>query len=172
MLLRTDIYKKTALAILYLWLAFSIYPGYGKYLGSLAKIKNANEENINVFFVTTVIEKLNPKEKEALLVILPPGLSPDERWFYHFRTRYKLYPRKIDFAEITGRGALKKVSYDYRKYKNTLPVSLDDSNLLPLEIKDYTYIITLAGARVYLPGFTIITDAQDVRAVVYMRRGR
>jgi len=168
--LEPDKYKKLALAVLWLWFGLSLYPAYGKYVDSLSKIKNFNQENINVFFVSTVLEKLKPKKEKAVLIILPPGLLADERWFYHFRIRYRLYPQKIDFAEILGRGMLKKVSYDYRNYKKPLPLSLDASNLLPLKTKDYTYIITLAGARAHLPGFSIITDARDVRAIVYKRR--
>lgn len=155
---------------MWIWLGLSFYPSYGHYLTSLSKIRNVDEENINVYFVSTVLEKLKPNRKKPVLIVLPRKLSTDERWFYHFRIRYKLYPQKIDFAEIMKGGTLRKVSYDYRKYKKPLPLSLDASNLFPLNLQDYDYLITLAGARVSLPGFTIITDARDVKAVIYMRR--
>jgi len=163
------IYKKLSLAVLWIWLILSLYPAYGDYLTSISKIKNYDQEHINVYFVSTVIEKLNVDTDKPVLIILPPGLSVDERWFYHFRIRYKLYPQKIDFAEITAAGKLNKVSYDYNKYKKPLPVSIDTSNLSPIKATDYNYILAIAGAKLYLPGFIIITDARDVKAVVYKR---
>lgn len=151
------------------WLFISIFFGYRGYTGFISKAKDAGQEQINIYFVSEVVGNLRPPVDEPVLIVLPQGLSTDERWAYHFRIRYKLYPQKIDFAEpISGKG-LMRISYDYRQYKGALPVAMAPSNLLPLRLSSYRYIIAIAGAQAYLPGFVVITDAEDVKGKIYER---
>lgn len=156
-------------SILICWLFISLFFGYRGYIGFISKAKEAGQEQINVYFATEVVGNLRPSNEEPVLIVLPPGLTTDERWAYHFRIRYKLYPQKVDFAEPISDKGLMKVSYDYRQYKRALPVSIDPSNLLPLRLSSYRYIIAISGAQVDLPEFVVITDAEDVKGKIYER---
>lgn len=160
-------WERIGAGLLFLWLSTAAY-SYLDYLSFVSKLRNAGEEHINVYFVSEVIGNLRPAHDEPVLIVLPSALSNDERWFYHYRIRYRLYPQKIDFAEIIG-GSLKKVSYDYRQYKGKLPITIHPSDLLPLKASDYRYVITIAGAKVELPDSMVVTDATDVKGVVYQR---
>lgn len=160
--------KRIPSIILYTWFAAALFFGYREYLTYVSKLeKHAHSENINVHFVTEAINKISPFLDGPILVILPPDLPGHERWFFHYRIRYKLYPLKVDFAQVAWGGELRKISYDHRLYKGELPVGVNPSNLLPINTADYKYIFTIAPARAYLPNFTVI--AKDMNGVVYKR---
>lgn len=153
--------------ILFSWLLISM-AGYAGYVNFISTLKPANEEHINVYFAAEMIRQLKLTKDEAVLVVLPDSLPYESRWFYHYRIRYKFYPQKVDFAENWS-GKLERVSYDYRNYKGKLPVTIDPSNMLPLILSNYRYVITIAGAKLNLPNFTLLTDAEDVKGAVYQR---
>lgn len=166
---RSSAWNRLYTIALYAWLIISLFFGYRQHLDFISKMRDANQEHINVYFASEVISKLRPPPKVPILIVLPPNLSVDERWLYHYRIRYRLYPYKIDFAEPAWGTGLRKVSYDYRQYKGKMPITIDTSNLLPVRTSDYRYILTIAGAKVDLPGFVMITDAEDVKGAVYKR---
>lgn len=141
---------------------------YKGYLNFISTLRTAKQEHINVYFAIEMIRQLKLSKNEAVLIVLPNNLSHDERWLYHYRIRYKLYPQKIDFTENWS-GKLERVSYDYRIYKGKLPVTIDSSNLLPLNLSNYRHVITIGEARFDIPNFTLLTYAEDVKGAVYQR---